>query len=94
MCDKCACCHAVDYGACDTFEVGMNGRCVYCDHDESCHPGTGEYHNAPLAPVKRKHKKVAVAGATLARRKRQAQARQQAQLVRRRKGERQRSRKR
>jgi hypothetical protein len=21
------------------FEVGANGRCVYCDHDYECHPG-------------------------------------------------------
>ena len=53
MCDRCACCDAVDYGACDFFVAGMNGRCVYCDHAENCHPGTGEYYNAPVAPVKR-----------------------------------------
>lgn len=25
--------------ACPTFEKGMNGRCVYCDHEKRCHPG-------------------------------------------------------
>lgn len=27
---------------------GMNGRCVYCDHGEQCHPGTGATYNLPL----------------------------------------------
>lgn len=37
-CD-CGCCHDIDYGACpkSTYEKGMNGRCVYCDHGEECH---------------------------------------------------------
>jgi len=49
VCDNCDCCHVLDYGACDTFERGMNGRCVYCDHDKECHPGTGLYYNTPLS---------------------------------------------
>jgi hypothetical protein len=24
-------------GPCKTFEAGANGRCVWCDHEESCH---------------------------------------------------------
>lgn len=24
-------------GPCKEFEMGMNGRCVYCDHDMRCH---------------------------------------------------------
>lgn len=24
-------------GPCRTFEAGLNGRCVYCDHAETCH---------------------------------------------------------
>ena len=27
--------------ACRTFTAGGNGRCVYCDHEEKCHPGPG-----------------------------------------------------
>lgn len=27
--------------ACRTFVVGINGRCVYCDHAAKCHPGPG-----------------------------------------------------
>jgi len=50
---ECECCHVPDYGACSTFERGMNGRCVYCDHAEACHPGNGPYHNGPLGPVPR-----------------------------------------
>jgi len=53
FCD-CGCCHMPDYGACDHFERGFNGRCVYCDHGEECHPGTGPWQNGPLWPVKRK----------------------------------------
>jgi len=49
----CGCCHDPDYGACDGFEAGFNGRCVYCDHGEDCHPGTGLYHNGPLRAVRR-----------------------------------------
>jgi hypothetical protein len=46
-CD-CGCCQVPDYGACDTFERGGNGRCAYCDHGQSCHPGKGRYFNLPL----------------------------------------------
>jgi hypothetical protein len=31
----------------------MNGRCVYCDHGEACHPGTGTTYNLPLATGRR-----------------------------------------
>ena len=24
-------------GPCETFEVGSNDRCVYCDHSKECH---------------------------------------------------------
>jgi len=24
-------------GPCASFEQGANGRCVYCDHEQSCH---------------------------------------------------------
>lgn len=27
--------------SCTEYCVGMNGRCVYCDHEEKCHPGPG-----------------------------------------------------
>lgn len=58
MCDKCACSHAFDHGACDDYELGRNGRCVYCDHDEGCHPGEGEFFNQPLSVgVRRGHEK-------------------------------------
>ena len=33
----CKCAHSHDHGACPTFEAGMNGRCVYCDHAKECH---------------------------------------------------------
>jgi hypothetical protein len=46
----CGCCHETDYGACADFEAGMNGRCVYCDHGEGCHPGAGPLANGPLGP--------------------------------------------
>lgn len=49
----CGCCHVPDHGACDTFERGMNGRCVYCDHGQGCHPGTGKHFNLPLATGER-----------------------------------------
>lgn len=51
MCDKCACCHVPDLGACGEFVEGYNGRCVYCDHDEGCHPGEGLIANGPLWPI-------------------------------------------
>lgn len=51
MCDRCECCHVPDHGACRTFEAGFNGRCVYCDHAEECHPGAGPLANGPLEPI-------------------------------------------
>lgn len=27
--------------ACRTFAAGLNGRCVFCDHEQLCHPGPG-----------------------------------------------------
>ena len=27
-------------GPCESFEEGMNGRCVYCGHSILCHPST------------------------------------------------------
>lgn len=27
-------------GPCDTFDVGENGNCVYCDHAQRCHSPT------------------------------------------------------
>jgi hypothetical protein len=39
-----ACCsssHEPRDTACRSFERGENGRCVYCDHEEKCHPGPG-----------------------------------------------------
>lgn len=52
MCAKCACSHGFDFGACRTFELGANGRCVYCDHAEGCHPGAGPLANGPLGPFR------------------------------------------
>lgn len=49
---ECGCSHAYDDGACDDFEAGMNGRCVYCDHGEECHPGDGPFANGPLGPIR------------------------------------------
>ena len=53
MCNICECCHVPDYGACDDFCEGANGRCVYCDHAKECHPGKGELYNGPLRPGRR-----------------------------------------
>lgn len=39
-----ACCessHIPKDTACKTYMLGMNGRCVFCDHEEKCHPGPG-----------------------------------------------------
>ncbi len=44
----CGCCHVPDHGACQLFEMGTNGRCVYCDHGETCHPGDPDRFNTPL----------------------------------------------
>jgi hypothetical protein len=35
---KCGCMDSPDNGACNKFEKGDNGRCVYCDHAKACHP--------------------------------------------------------
>ena len=51
---KCGCCHVPDHGACQTFEAGMNGRCVYCDHGIKCHPGKKKEHNTPLGNLSKK----------------------------------------
>ena len=47
---ECGCCHFPDYGACDGFEEGANGLCVYCDHSEKCHERDKNrpYYNTPL----------------------------------------------
>lgn len=47
---ECGCCHAHDYGACPEFELGGNGRCVYCDHSAPCHERdkNREAFNGPL----------------------------------------------
>ena len=45
---ECGCCHVPDHGACQTFEMGANGRCVYCDHGKDCHPGDPNKFNTPL----------------------------------------------
>lgn len=35
---KCRCnTYPDNLGPCKTWEVGMNGRCVYCDHENLCH---------------------------------------------------------
>lgn len=26
-----------NFGPCETFEIGANGNCVYCDHSSACH---------------------------------------------------------
>lgn len=44
----CGCCHKPDYGACQSFEKGANGRCVYCDHGKVCHPGDPKSYNTPI----------------------------------------------
>jgi len=49
--DRCDCgCRALpDYGACDNFESGETGRCVYCDHAETCHTDdNADTHTPPL----------------------------------------------
>lgn len=45
---ECGCCHVPDHGACQSFEKGANGRCVYCDHGKDCHPGNPKRFNTPL----------------------------------------------
>jgi hypothetical protein len=48
---SCECSHYPDLGACRKYISGANGRCVYCDHANYCHPGKGEFANGPLAPI-------------------------------------------
>ena len=57
----CGCCHANDFGACLTFDVGGNGRCAVCDHGEKCHPGVGPYCNGPLHPVLIRNREAGIA---------------------------------
>jgi hypothetical protein len=37
----CASSHDPPDTACKSFLAGSNTRCVYCDHEEKCHPGPG-----------------------------------------------------
>lgn len=37
----CRSCHYPADPACRKFHEGANGRCVYCDHEQKCHPGPG-----------------------------------------------------
>jgi hypothetical protein len=37
----CSSSHEPPDTACRGFLRGQNGRCVYCDHEEKCHPGPG-----------------------------------------------------
>lgn len=37
----CASSHEPRDTACRGFLAGDNGRCVYCDHEQKCHPGPG-----------------------------------------------------
>lgn len=34
-------------GPCATYELGMNGRCVFCDHGQTCHPFEKKDANIP-----------------------------------------------
>lgn len=37
--DTCTCIERTDeMGPCDEFVQGANGKCVYCDHEQRCHP--------------------------------------------------------
>lgn len=38
---ECASSHVPPDLACKEFLRGANDRCVYCDHEEKCHPGPG-----------------------------------------------------
>ncbi len=41
--DICTCDDETDLmGPCDTWEIGQNGRCIYCNHTEACHPASPE----------------------------------------------------
>lgn len=37
----CSSSHEPPDTACRNFLAGANGRCVYCEHEEKCHPGPG-----------------------------------------------------
>jgi hypothetical protein len=47
----CGCCHSGDLGACDKFELGASGHCVYCDHGQPCHERdrNRKFYNGPIA---------------------------------------------
>lgn len=42
----CACCDRPEPEPCSTYERGMNGRCVYCDHEAKCHKRWGDVFQA------------------------------------------------
>lgn len=51
---ECGCCHVPDHGPCPTYEIGANGRCVYCDHGKACHADQSRpYFNTPLGVGRR-----------------------------------------
>lgn len=37
--NKACCCPTYEgnLGPCQGYDLGANGRCVYCDHSEACH---------------------------------------------------------
>jgi hypothetical protein len=37
----CSSCHIPPDLACREYLEGSNGRCVFCDHEDKCHPGPG-----------------------------------------------------
>lgn len=39
----CASSHWPPDTACKSYRTGQNGRCVYCDHEQKCHPGPGAF---------------------------------------------------
>lgn len=38
----CSCCDRPEPEPCSTYERGLNGRCVYCDHEAKCHKKWGD----------------------------------------------------
>lgn len=42
---NCACCDVPEPEPCSTYELGRNGRCVYCDHEGECHKKWGDIFN-------------------------------------------------
>lgn len=38
----CDWCDRPEPDPCSTYEQGMNGRCVYCDHEAKCHSSWGD----------------------------------------------------